>query len=657
MSKKTKKPVFTELSPDALKEAKAWLEQNSAILPTSVLQALNFGVEVADKFSVPAAKSKGLLLQLRRALGIIPSSERRRSSGDPTVQARGLGKRRQDEKEWLLQELKHTDKLRLRFRNLANRHDRRSKNIREKLMELDEIEITAEDEARIAKEDAECVERLLLGQRCDLECAKNTEKLMRGLTTNVEIMPLTIDVERDTLPKDAVVQQSFYEDRDRTSFSFSVSQVQLSVEKLSIKTKNGMSLVAADLGDIGPAKMKVTWEFLCSMTILACQYAMPLNRFAAMASSEAKRFTGGEVSRYFRYVAGRFLPIYLQLAKDLANCQVLCGDDTSSRVLEFNKAIKAIIAKKSISTPWEHYADTEKSAKTITSSDNPSFGAQIAAILGFEFARKDGTGAKIKLNTSMLSGRSDQLNPKSTIVFYRSHIGGLGDLLDMILPHRDKDNREIVIQSDLATVNLISKAQLKDDFTINLAGCSSHARRPFALHESDDPVLCEAMIHYFKVLAILETSIDLYGRNRENTLAVRSADAKQTWETILETAEIIKSRWASKTPLGDGARYIINNYKRLTYYLTDFRLWSSNNFSERMIRMEKLIEDGALFRQTLEGRFALDIMRTILQTSIAAGINLEAYMTWVMMMPEHVVKQAPEEFTPLAYTRHLASLT
>ena len=66
-----------------------------------------------------------------------------------------------------------------------------------------------------------------------------------------------------------------------------------------------------------------------------------------------------------------------------------------------------------------------------------------------------------------------------------------------------------------------------------------------------------------------------------------------------------------------------------------------------MIRMEKLIEDGALFRQSLEGRFSLDIMRSVLQTGIAAGVNLEAYMTWVMMMPEDVIKGAPSEFTPL----------
>src|SRR4051812_32414128 len=49
-------------------------------------------------------------------------------------------------------------------------------------------------------------------------------------------------------------------------------------------------------------------------------------------------------------------------------------------------------------------------------------------------------------------------------------------------------DEEIVgrIQSDLATVNLVS-AEQNERFDIELAGCTSHARRPFAIHEDEDP--------------------------------------------------------------------------------------------------------------------------------------------------------------------------
>jgi hypothetical protein len=35
---------------------------------------------------------------------------------------------------------------------------------------------------------------------------------------------------------------------------------------------------------------------------------------------------------------------------------------------------------------------------------------------------------------------------------------------------------------------------------------------------------------------------------------------------------------------------------------------------------EKLIEESSMFRKTLQGRFALDIIRTVLQTAVAAGV-------------------------------------
>lgn len=40
-----------------------------------------------------------------------------------------------------------------------------------------------------------------------------------------------------------------------------------------------------------------------------------------------------------------------------------------------------------------------------------------------------------------------------------------------------------------------------------------------------------------------------------------------------------------------------------------------------MLRMEKIIESNSLFRKTLKGRFSLDIMRSMLQTAVAAKVH------------------------------------
>jgi hypothetical protein len=83
----------------------------------------------------------------------------------------------------------------------------------------------------------------------------------------------------------------------------------------------------------------------------------------------------------------------------------------------------------------------------------------------------------------------------------------------------------------------------------------------------------------------------------------------------------------------------------------DHRLSPGNNFSERMPRFEKLIENSALFRQTLEGRFALDIVLTVLQAAVAAKVDLQLYLMWVLSMPPEVVDHAPAEFTSHAFAR------
>ena len=73
--------------------------------------------------------------------------------------------------------------------------------------------------------------------------------------------------------------------------------------------------------------------------------------------------------------------------------------------------------------------------------------------------------------------------------------------------------------------------------------------------------------------------------------------------------------------------------------------------------MEKLIQANALFRNSLEGRFALDINRSILQTGIAAHAPLQDYVTYVLRASPADVQDHPENFTALAFSRMNSQLT
>jgi hypothetical protein len=264
-----------------------------------------------------------------------------------------------------------------------------------------------------------------------------------------------------------------------------------------------------------------------------------------------------------------------------------------------------------------------------TSEETPSLGVLIGKRFAFESLRRNGYGPKEAVHTTVVTGRSVAADPKSLIVFYRSHLGSCGNLFESILEGRDRERKDLVLQGDLSTSNLVTSDELLERFKIRFIGCSAHARRPFALYEDEDPVMCGAMLHLFLGLAIHEQQLDVFGRNPKNVLAVRGTDSRELWNDIRELANKMANRWSKATNLGAGARYIINHFEE-TAYLDDPRLEPSNTLRERMLRTEKLIEGSSMFRKSLEGRFVLDVVRTIPLTAVAAGAPAHEYLVSVL---------------------------
>lgn len=180
-------------------------------------------------------------------------------------------------------------------------------------------------------------------------------------------------------------------------------------------------------------------------------------------------------------------------------------------------------------------------------------------------------------------------------------------------------------------------------------GCASHARRPFALYEEMDP-LCPPILCLFRNIYQIEHGLNIWGRNQTNVSELRKQSAKIHWEEIRKLCEQLCQRWSPATALGTAARYVIKHYQTLTAYIHHARVPLTNDFSERMLRMEKIIQVNALFRNSLEGRFALDICRTIVQTALIAGADVKQYLL-------HTLKQKnlhrnPEFFTPFEFFKN-----
>jgi len=687
---------INQLNPEQRKEAAAWLAQQIESAPEFFRPVLESMLANLALGQVSKKQFNTFSRELGRALGIIPSSEKRKS-GDPLGPLKvGTTRKPRSERERLEQQRDRSNVLMDRHDELKQKHQTNCDRLTERLKKMadepetnavedlgidipvEEIELSEEAKAKSAAHTVAVVERLESGAGSDPALQSVAETLMNAAVVITGEKQVRLEAELPEGVNEENVVKTMSEKRVRYDFSLAVTRVELDVEKKVVVNEDGSRQVfSASTSEFGPPRYAVTWQALATLAVLIGQFAMPFNRLATMLTTGAKRFTASSLSRMAHYVAERLLPIYLVLADELSDSAILAGDDTSCRVVEVSSYFLQRPSKKNErAPPWAAYrtaAEAEESyafylkmkeellgqreegdreAKR-TPLYEPSLSLLIGRELDFESPRRDGKGGKQSLNTTVVTGRSVAGAPESMIVFYRSQLGSFGNLLEMLLRKRKASARKLVVQSDLSTTNLVTDPELTRRFEIEVCGCASHARRPFALNEEQDPAHASYMLHLFKGLALHERLLDEHGRNQENVLAVRGTDSRAMWEEIKELAKRMAKRWSKATPLGTAARYIITHFKKLTAYLHHPDIEMSNNLRERMLRTEKLIEKSSMFRRTIEGRAVLDILRTILQTAVAAGVPAHEYLVYVMRANPDEVAKHPEHYTPRAWAvRH-----
>lgn len=687
--------AIPRLSIEQRKLTVVWLAASLVTAPAAVRAALE---EILACLTADGVTQKDFNLysrQLALALGLIASSERRRSGKALEAARSGPRRKPKNERERLEQEIDLGKARSERYAAQERKQQAKTQRLMTKLgtmpdgedacatlnvdTPLDEIDLTEKQKAASTAEAAVFAEHLGHGDGGESALSASPEALMTGsvVARNEDAVFLNAKLPAGTGEENVV--KTLTQARERYEFSVSVTRLELEVEKKVIVTKDGKRrVVSASTAAFGPPRFSVTWGALATLAVMVGQFALPFNRLATLFSTPLKRFSAGSLSRMAHYVGTRLLPVYLELCDQIADSAILAGDDTSSRVVEVSSYFaRQPSAGERSPPPWAPYrtaedaeqsyarvsrvkqellarrAEGDREAKA-TSIEEPSLSLLVGRELAFESSRRDGQGPKQSLNTTVLTGRSDNDDPRSMIVFYRSHLGSLGNLLEMILRKRKASARELWIQSDLSTTNLVTDPELTSRFDIGMAGCTAHARRPFAQYEDQDPIRVPYMLHLFKGLAMHEDCLDRVGRNHENVLAVRDQDSRRLWEKIKAFAHELAQAWTKATPLGAGARYIIKHYDKLTAYLRNPRLDGTNNLRERLLRPEKLIEKSSMFRRTIEGRAVLDILRTILQTAVAAGVPAHEYLVDVMRTDPEEVAEHPERYTPLAWSARQA---
>ncbi|MBI5548430.1 MAG: transposase, partial [Deltaproteobacteria bacterium] len=351
-----KAPV--DLSPEERREIAAWIEANREALPAPVRSFLELHERylAAGEGDPQRRALEAALRELRRALHLTPSSEKRRSSGRPLD---GLPKEvaAKSEREKLEAQISRGDRLSEWHRELKKQHDRQLKQLRKRLakmpadkpssedLPLDEHEPTEEERAADRAADIRFTDHLQEGGGKDPAMTPVREALMPGGSALLHEEQVYLPAE---IPEDlagAQVVETWTEPRVRYDFSVAVTRLELEVEKKIVVDHDGERIVLSPpTSEYGPARYAVTWSALATLAELAGQMALPFNRLAKMLSTPEKTFTAAALSRMLHYVAQRFVGVYLALGEQLADSDYLGGDDTSARVLEVSSYFEKLRA-------------------------------------------------------------------------------------------------------------------------------------------------------------------------------------------------------------------------------------------------------------------------------------------------------------------------
>ncbi len=258
----------------------------------SLQQAQQKGVE-------GEAAAKRAVDALARAMGLIPSSEK--SAKVKSTQRVVLD---DDDLEGLQASEKEIKSL---LRYVARQH----KNIQNRVKEAFKRQSEKESETEESKNSGP-LEPIMGGVTGgSRECAD--EELISNKGVKEEMGPETIVTRIKRTKNDLILCR-----RDPT----------LNMEKL-YNPKSGVTSYP-DTSLVGPKGFQVTWRALANVIVLAFGMAVPLSRIEKLFGK--KGFSRSNTASYCAYVAERLFSVYIAMSEELANCEVLMGDDCVSRI-------------------------------------------------------------------------------------------------------------------------------------------------------------------------------------------------------------------------------------------------------------------------------------------------------------------------------------
>ena len=170
---------------------------------------------------------------------------------------------------------------------------------------------------------------------------------------------------------------------------------------------------------------------------------------------------------------------------------------------------------------------------------------------------------------------------------------------------------------------------------VTLVGCWSHARRGFmdALkilpksQRNDPKHLVNVALAYINRLFAIER--ELKDVSSEERKAVRDEKSKPVTDAFKAWLDEQRPRALPKSQLGQAIGYCLNQWSKLTVFLTDGRLELDNNRSERTIKPFVIGRKNWLFANTPRGARVSALIYSIVESAKENGLDPTSYLEYL----------------------------
>ncbi len=176
------------------------------------------------------------------------------------------------------------------------------------------------------------------------------------------------------------------------------------------------------------------------------------------------------------------------------------------------------------------------------------------------------------------------------------------------------------------------------------AGCNAHARRKF--REVEHPVAEQIVELYKEVFAVEREAKEAGIVGTPAHLEMREARAGPAMHAIKALCDEEHGRHGPKTPMGQGLRYLRNQWEPLTRFLEDIGIEPSNNLSERLLRIVALGRKNYLFVGHEDAGRNTAMLASIVQTCVLHDVDPQRYLADVLIRVQAHPMSAIDDLLP-----------